>query len=37
MRAYSTSLASPVGSLTLVAGDTGLRAILWENDDPNRV
>jgi methylated-DNA-[protein]-cysteine S-methyltransferase len=37
MRAYSTSVASPVGSLTLVAGDTGLRAILWENDDPNRV
>ncbi len=28
---------SPVGNLKLVAADTGLRAILWENDDPMRV
>jgi len=28
---------SPVGELTLVASDTGLTAILWENDDPDRV
>jgi methylated-DNA-[protein]-cysteine S-methyltransferase len=28
---------SPVGKLTLVASDTGLAAVLWENDDPNRV
>ncbi len=28
---------SPVGALTLVASDKGLTAILWENDDPDRV
>jgi methylated-DNA-[protein]-cysteine S-methyltransferase len=28
---------SPVGKLTLVAGDKALTAILWENDDPKRV
>jgi methylated-DNA-[protein]-cysteine S-methyltransferase len=28
----STSVASPVGTLTLVAGDTGLRAVLWPDD-----
>ncbi|WCP15158.1 Methylated-DNA--protein-cysteine methyltransferase [Sphingobium sp. AntQ-1] len=28
---------SPVGPLTLVASDTGLVAILWEDDDPARV
>ena len=28
---------SPVGELTLVATDAGLTAILWENDDPDRV
>jgi methylated-DNA-[protein]-cysteine S-methyltransferase len=31
------TMASPVGTLTLVASDKGLTAILWENDDPNRV
>lgn len=31
------TMASPVGTLTLVASDTGLAAILWENDDPDRV
>lgn len=33
----STSYASPVGTLKLVASDDGLAAILWENDDPDRV
>jgi len=28
---------SPVGKLKLVATDDGLTAILWENDNPNRV
>lgn len=28
---------TPVGSLTLVASDKGLAAILWENDKPGRV
>jgi len=30
-------IASPVGPLKLVAGDRGLAAVLWENDDPGRV
>jgi len=30
-------MSSPVGELKLVAGDRGLAAILWENDDPKRV
>lgn len=29
--------ASPVGKLKLVAGNDGLVAILWENDNPRRV
>jgi methylated-DNA-[protein]-cysteine S-methyltransferase len=29
--------ASPVGRLKLVASETGLTAILWENDSPRRV
>ncbi len=33
---YNT-MPSPVGRLKLVAGDRGLAAILWENDDPKRV
>jgi methylated-DNA-[protein]-cysteine S-methyltransferase len=33
---YKT-MPSPVGELKLVASDKGLAAILWENDDPNRV
>lgn len=33
---YKT-MASPVGTLTLVATDAGLAAILWQDDDPNRV
>ncbi len=31
------NMASPVGELKLVAGAQGLVAILWENDDPQRV
>jgi methylated-DNA-[protein]-cysteine S-methyltransferase len=31
------SMKSQVGKLKLVAGDRGLAAILWENDDPKRV
>ncbi len=33
----STSIDSPVGRLTLVASDLGLVAVLWPDDDPNRV
>ena len=36
--AYSCkTVRSPVGKLKLVANDRGLAAILWENDNPNRV
>ena len=31
------TMKSPVGRLKLVASDRGLAAILWENDDPQRV
>lgn len=31
------SMESPVGRLTLVADGMGLRAVLWENDNPDRV
>lgn len=30
---YSRRLDSPVGALTLVASDSGLRAVLWPDDD----
>lgn len=33
----SRTMPSPVGRLTLVASDTGLAAVLWENDNPKRV
>lgn len=36
-RHVSMKLDSPVGTLTLVATDAGLAAILWENDRPHRV
>lgn len=32
-----TRVATPVGTLTLVATDHGLAAILWEDDPPGRV
>jgi methylated-DNA-[protein]-cysteine S-methyltransferase len=31
------TMTSPVGELKLVASDKGLTAILWENDDPDRI
>ena len=31
------TIPSPVGQLTLVAGDKGLMAITWDNDRPGRV
>jgi methylated-DNA-[protein]-cysteine S-methyltransferase len=31
------TVVTPVGSLKLVASDTALIAVLWENDDPKRV
>ena len=34
---FKTTLDSPVGELTLVATDIGLRAVLWPNDEPKRV
>lgn len=34
---FSTVFDSPVGALTIVASDDGLRAILWPDDDPARV
>jgi methylated-DNA-[protein]-cysteine S-methyltransferase len=34
---FSTRTQTPVGKLKLVASDTALIAILWENDDPKRV
>ena len=34
---HATTMPSPVGTLMLVAGDAGLRAVLWEKDDPARV
>ncbi|HEY0596595.1 methylated-DNA--[protein]-cysteine S-methyltransferase [Sphingopyxis sp.] len=37
MTHYSKTIWSPVGELTLVAKDSGLVAILWENDKPDRV
>jgi len=33
----STTLDTPVGVLTLVASDSGLRAVLWPDDRPERV
>jgi len=34
---YFKSMKSPVGELKLVANETSLTAILWEQDKPNRV
>jgi methylated-DNA-[protein]-cysteine S-methyltransferase len=36
IRAFKT-IDSPVGTLKLIASDTALIAVLWENDDPKRV
>lgn len=32
-----STMPSPVGELTLIGSETGLVAVLWENDDPTRV
>lgn len=37
MTYFSKNMSSPVGILKLVASNIGLVAILWENDNPNRV
>jgi methylated-DNA-[protein]-cysteine S-methyltransferase len=38
MKRYLTkTVESPVGALKLIASDLGLAAILWPNDDPQRV
>lgn len=37
MEYYYKEMDSPVGRLKLVASDKGLAAILWENDNPNRI
>jgi methylated-DNA-[protein]-cysteine S-methyltransferase len=34
---FSAVVDSPVGTLTIVAGDAGVRAVLWPDDDPKRV
>jgi methylated-DNA-[protein]-cysteine S-methyltransferase len=33
----STTMSSPVGKLTIIASDTGIRAVLWPTDNPKRV
>ena len=37
MSLFYKYFASPIGKLKLVASETGLTAILWENDSPRRV
>lgn len=37
MTYFLKEMLSPVGVLKLIASSVGLAAILWENDDPNRV
>ncbi|CAB1216831.1 methylated-DNA--[protein]-cysteine S-methyltransferase [Acinetobacter bouvetii] len=37
MKLAFMEMASPVGSLKLVANDTALVAVLWENENPKRV
>ncbi len=32
----SKTIESPVGRMTLVAGQKGLTAIIWDRDDPKR-
>ena len=34
---YSAILDSPVGPLTVIASDAGVRAVLWPGDDPSRI
>ncbi|WP_315822289.1 methylated-DNA--[protein]-cysteine S-methyltransferase [Paraflavitalea speifideaquila] len=37
MEYYYKEMNSPVGRLRMVASEKGLAAILWENDNPNRI
>lgn len=37
MRYVRKTMGSPVGVLMLIANETALTAVLWENDDPLRV
>lgn len=37
MQLFHKQITTSVGCLTLVANDTALVAVLWENDDPKRV
>jgi methylated-DNA-[protein]-cysteine S-methyltransferase len=37
MEYFFKEMESPVGRLKIVASDKGLTAILWENDNPNRI
>lgn len=37
MNCYLTYYQSPIGKLPLIANETALMAVLWENDDPRRV
>ncbi len=34
---YSSTVDSPVGPLTIIASDAGVRAVLWPTDNPKRV
>lgn len=34
---FQRTMPSPVGELTLMGGDAGLAAVLWEDDRPGRV
>ena len=34
---HTATMRSPVGTLTLVASDAGIRAVLWPSDDHKRV
>lgn len=37
MEYFYKKMFSPVGELTLIAGIKGLSAVLWEDDDPDRI
>jgi methylated-DNA-[protein]-cysteine S-methyltransferase len=37
MEYYYKEIDSPVGRLKIIASDSGLAAILWENDNPARI
>ena len=34
---YHKTIKSPIGELKLIASDKGLAAVLWENDEPQRI